>query len=171
VQGCIGTVLNSHHVLIMLSSRNASGVLDSPLSATHAEIKQIGENEMSEKSASTHTVLHLRFKLRVTPDVMFAHSREAATIIASVEGLIWKIWVWRKEEFEMGGIYLFANRETAEAYLNHPVVQAVCRHPAVVSTQSQLWDVESSLSALTRAPLRDICVQHSEPDALVAGGQ
>jgi hypothetical protein len=77
----------------------------------------------------------------------------------------------QEEEFEMGGMYLFANRETAEAYLNHPVVQAVRSNPAVVSTHSQLWDVESSLSALTRAPLRDICVQYSEPDALVAGGQ
>jgi len=125
---------------------------------------------MSEKSATTYTVLHLRFKLRVPPAVLIAHSREAASIIASVEGLIWKIWVFQ-EEFELGGIYLFANRETAEAYLNHPVVQAVRSNPAVVSTQSQLWEVESSLSALTRAPLREICVRYSEPEALVAGGQ
>jgi hypothetical protein len=126
---------------------------------------------MSEKSATTYTVLHLRFKLRISPDVVLAHSREAATAIASVEGLIWKIWVFREEELEMGGIYLFANRETAEAYLNHPMVQAVRSKPAVVSTQSQLWEVESSLSALTRAPLRDICEQNSEPNALSAGGR
>ena len=126
---------------------------------------------MSERSTTTYTVLHLRFKLRVSPTVVLAKCREAATVIASVEGLIWKIWLFKEEELEMGGMYLFANRETAEAYLNHPVVQAVCRHPAVVSTQSQLWDVENSLSALTRAPLRDTCVQYSEPHALVAGGQ
>ena len=125
---------------------------------------------MSEKSASTNTLLHLRFKLCVPQDVLFAKSQEAAAIIASVKGLIWKIWISRDEGFEMGGMYLFANRETAEAYLNHPVIQAVCSNPAVVSHQSQLWDVESSLSALTRAPLRDSCVQYSEPDALVAGG-
>ena len=98
---------------------------------------------MSEKSATTYTVLHLRFKLRVPPDVLLAHSREAATIIASVEGLIWKIWVMQEEEFEMGGMYLFANRETAEAYLNHPVIQAVRSSPAVVSAHSQIWDVET----------------------------
>lgn len=126
---------------------------------------------MSENSATTYTVLHLRFKLRVPPHVLLARSRKAATIIASVEGLIWKIWILQEEKFEMGGVYLFSNRETAEAYLNHPVVQAVCSNPAVVSTQSRLWDVESSLSALTRAPLRDICVQYSEPYTLVAGGQ
>lgn len=126
---------------------------------------------MSENNANGHAVLHLRFKLRVPPDVMLAHSREAATIIASVEGLIWKIWVSQEEEFEMGGIYLFANRKTAEAYLNHPVTQAVCSNPAVVSSESQLWDIESSLSAITRAPLPEIRPQHSKPDAVVAGGQ
>jgi len=126
---------------------------------------------MSEKSATTYTVLHMRLKLRVTPDVFLAHSQEAATVIASVEGLIWKIWILQQEELEMGGMYLFANRETAEAYLNGPVVQAVRSNPAVVSTKSRLWDVESSLSAITRAPLRDVRVQLSEAEAVLAGGQ
>jgi hypothetical protein len=126
---------------------------------------------MSEKSAVTYTILHLRFKLRVPPGVFLAHSREAASIIASVEGLIWKIWVLQEEEHEIGGMYLFASRETAEAYLNHPVVKTVCSNPAVAFTQSQLWDVESSLSAITRGPLQDIRVQSSEPEALVAGGR
>jgi hypothetical protein len=126
---------------------------------------------MSEKSATTYTVLHMRFKLRVPPDAFLAHGREVAAKIASVEGLIWKIWVLQVEESEIGGIYLFANRETAEAYLNHPVTQAARSNPAVVSAQSQIWDVESSLSAITRAPLQDICAQLSEAAALMAGVQ
>ena len=126
---------------------------------------------MSEKSTTTYTVLHMRLKLRVPPDVFLVNSREAATVIASVEGLIWKIWILQQEELEMGGMYLFANRETAEAYLNGPVVQAVRSNPAVVSTKSRLWDVESSLSAITRAPLRDVRVQLSEAEAVLAGGQ
>jgi len=125
---------------------------------------------MSEKSASQYTFLHLRFKLRVPPQALIAHSREAATTIASIEGLIWKIWVLQEEQSEIGGMYLFADREAAKAYLNHPVVQAVRSNPAVVSTESQLWDVENSLSALTRAPLQDVFVS-SQPVALVAGGQ
>ena len=126
---------------------------------------------MSEKSATTYTVLHLRFKLRVSPDVLLANSRKAASFIATVEGLIWKIWVSQEEEFEMGAMYLFANRETAEAYLNHPIVQAVRLNPDVVSTQSQLWEVESSLSAVTRAPLQGFWMQSSEPHAMMAGGR
>jgi len=89
---------------------------------------------MSEKSVTSYTVLHLRFKLRVAPDEFLANCREAATVIASAEGLILKIWGLQKEESEIGGTYLFANRETAEAYLNHPVIQAVRNNSAVVST-------------------------------------
>ena len=126
---------------------------------------------MSEKSATTYTVLHMRLKLRVPPDVFLAESREAATMIASVEGLIWKIWVSQQEKFEIGGIYLLTNREAAEAYLNHPIVRAVSSDPVVVSTQSELWDVDGSLSVLTRAPLWGVPVQSSEPEAVLAGGR
>ena len=126
---------------------------------------------MSEKTATTYTVLHMRLKLRVPPEVFLAKSREAATVIASVEGLIWKIWILQQEELEVGGMYLFVNRKAAETYLIGPVVQAVRSNPAVVSTESRLWDVESSLSAITWAPLRDVRVQSSEPEALLAGGR
>jgi hypothetical protein len=126
---------------------------------------------MSEERATSYTILHLRFKLRVPPDVLIAQSREAAAIIASVQGLIWKIWISKKDEFEIGGLYLFADREAAEAYLRHPVIQAVRSNPAVVSSDSQLWAVESSLSALTRGPLRAPRVQTSEPVAVLAGGE
>jgi hypothetical protein len=125
---------------------------------------------MSEKSATTYTVLQMRLKLRVPPNVFLAESREAANIIASVEGLVWKIWI-SQEEFEAGGIYLFANREAADAYLNHPIVRAMGSDPAVASAEAQLWDVDGSLSAITRAPLREVRVQSSEPEAALAGGE
>jgi len=126
---------------------------------------------MLEKSATAYIVLHLHFKLRVPPDDLLAHSREAATVIASVKGLIWKIWLFQKEELAMGGFYLFADRKSAEAYMNHPVIQAVRSNPAVISSQSQLWEVESSLSTLTRAPLRATGAQCSEPAVPLAGGR
>ena len=125
---------------------------------------------MSETSAGTCAVLHLRFKLRVPPGVLLAHSQDAAATIARVKGLIWKLWLSQEEELEMGGMYLFVNRETAQEYLNHPVIDAVRSNPAVVSMQSQLWDVEAPLSALTRAPLQAIYAQFSEPHAVLKGG-
>jgi hypothetical protein len=117
-------------------------------------------------SETTYAVLHLRFKLRVPPSLLLAHSGDAAATIARVKGLIWKVWLSQEEDLEMGGIYLFANRETAQEYLNHPIIDAVRSNPAVVSMQSQLWDVEGQLSALTRAPLRAMSAQFSDPPAV-----
>ena len=125
---------------------------------------------MSEKSLVSYTLLHLSFRLKVPPHVLLAEAREAARVIASTEGLIWKIWLSQGEEFEMGGVYLFATREAAEAYLEHPVVKAVGNNPAVLSTHSQLWEVNSSLSALTRAPLPNHWGQSSVLQTLIAGG-
>src|SRR6201988_2674880 len=118
---------------------------------------------MPHKRSTTCSVLHLRFKLRVPPAVLLAECGEAATVIASVEGLIWKIWVLQQEECEMGGMYLFADRETAEAYLNHPVIQAVRSNPAVGSSKSELGDVEWALEARTRAPRTYMSAQVADP--------
>jgi hypothetical protein len=170
LQQFIATAANPHDVLIVLSSCDVSGLLDSPQSAANAVVTK-GENDMSEKSATTYTVLHLRFKLRVPPDVFLANSREAAATFGSLQALIWKIWVFDQEEFQIGGICLFANRENADAYLNHPLIQVLRRDPAVAYTRCQLWGVESSLSALTRGPLPDIYVQYLEPAAALAGGE
>jgi len=93
---------------------------------------------MSNTGVNAVTVLHLCFKLRISPRAFLSNSREAATMIASLEGLIWKIWIWREEQSELGGIYLFSDRRAAEAYLSHPVIQAISSNPAVVSTESQL---------------------------------
>jgi hypothetical protein len=111
------------------------------------------------------------FKLRVPPHVLLAQCRDAATVIASVEGLIWKIWILEEEDSEIGGVYLFANRESAEAYLNHPIVLAVRNNPAVASSKFRMWKVEGSLSAITQGPLWGVHVQDSEPSAMIAGGQ
>jgi hypothetical protein len=97
---------------------------------------------------------------------LLARSQGVAETIASLRGLIWKIWLLRQEEFAMGGMYLFATREAAEAYLNHPIFLAIGSNPAVVSTEFRLWEVDVFLSAITRGPL-----QASQPDALMAGGR
>ena len=122
---------------------------------------------MGERTSPT--VLHIRVKLRVPPDVVLALSCEAAEKIAQLEGLIWKIWVVEREQREMGGVYLFASREKAVAYLDHPIVQALCSNPAVIATDSQIWNVESSLSEITRGPLGS--VRAEEQELVMAGGR
>jgi len=124
---------------------------------------------MSEETSPGYAVLHLRFNLRVPPDMVLSHSYDAAKKIASIEGLIWKIWLLERERQEVGGVYLFTSRANAVAYLNHPIIEALCSNPAVVSTDCQIWEVEDSLSALTRGPLENIGA--NEQELVLAGGR
>jgi len=105
---------------------------------------------MSENSANVCTILHLRFKLRVPQGVLLAHSREALSSCLGRRSDLERSGCRKRRSLRWAASICFANRETAEAYLNHPVIQAVCSNPAVVSSQSQLWDLESSLSAILR---------------------
>ena len=59
--------------------------------------------------------------------------------------------------------------DEAKAYLNHPIIEAFCSNPAVVSTDCQIWEVEDSLSALTRGPLQNIGA--NEQELVLAGGR
>lgn len=126
---------------------------------------------MSQNAPPTYVLLHLRFRLRVSPDAFLSQSRIAATHIALVKGLIWKIWLVQNEEREIGGMYLFANREAAVDYLDHPIVQAVCNNPGVIATDSQIWNIEDSLSAITRAPLAEPSPANAQPEPAFTGGR
>ncbi len=68
-------------------------------------------------------------------------------------------------------VFLAQSREAAAAYLNHPVLQDVRSNPAVASSQSQMWAVDSSLSAITRSPLPGVSDLDAKSEAVRAGGQ
>ncbi len=71
--------------------------------------------------------------------------------IAAEDGLVWKIWTENRETGRAGGIYVFETPEAAAAYTEKHSCPAGClwhhRH------QRAELDVNSDLSAITRAPL------------------
>lgn len=75
--------------------------------------------------------------------------------IANVAGLRWKVWLMNESEREAGGIYLFDNKPSAEAYLAGPIVAALKASPAVSNIRAKLFDVLEAHSAVTRAPLAE----------------
>jgi hypothetical protein len=70
----------------------------------------------------------------------------------SVDGLVWKIWL-DGEGSNVGGIYLFASRAQAEAYLAGPIVAAMKANPNVADLRFTLSDVREGMSAITNAPV------------------
>lgn len=74
-----------------------------------------------------------------------------AESIAREPGLSWKIWTENAETGEAGGIYLFADRASAEAYL--AMHRARLAGFGVPQVNAKLFDVNAELSAIDRAPL------------------
>ena len=75
--------------------------------------------------------------------------------IADVPGLRWKIWLMGEAQHAAGGLYLFDDDATAQAFLNGPSVAAVGNDPSLSDISVKQFDVIEELSAITRAPIRE----------------
>lgn len=76
---------------------------------------------------------------------------ELAESIAQEKGLIWKIWTENAQTGESGGIYLFENMVSAEAYLT--MHTARLQSFGVQGIRSKLFQVNEDLSRITKAYL------------------
>lgn len=74
--------------------------------------------------------------------------------IAAVPGLRWKIWILNEEEHEAGGIYLFEDKDSIQAYLQGPIVAGLNAHPALSDISVKQFDVVEDLTAVTRGPVK-----------------
>lgn len=82
---------------------------------------------------------------------MAAGMKDLAASIAQEPGLLWKIWTENRETGEAGGIYLFADRASAEAYL--AMHRARLLGFGVPQVNAKLFDINQPLSQIDRAPL------------------
>ena len=101
-------------------------------------------------STST-TILNVRTTTRTSPGAVLAESAGAARAIAAVPGHIWKVWILDEAASELGGVYLFASRAQAQAYVDGPILEHLRHDPRVVRVEHRIWDTHP-LSAITRAP-------------------
>lgn len=78
---------------------------------------------------------------------------ESATRIATVDGLLWKVWMHADNRRERGGVYLFDSAEAAQAYIDGPIVAALRANPLNYDLSVKRFDVRTEPSEITRAPL------------------
>jgi hypothetical protein len=97
------------------------------------------------------TILHVRATTRTSPAAILAGADGPARAIAALPGLIWKVWILDEATAELGGVYLFASRAQAQAYVDGPILEHLRHDPRVIQVEHRLWDTHA-LSALTRAP-------------------
>ncbi|MBY0334577.1 MAG: YdhR family protein [Acetobacteraceae bacterium] len=70
-----------------------------------------------------------------------------------VPGLHWKVWLDGEAERLAGGIYLFEDRASAEAYVNGPIVARLKGNSELSEVDVRIFDVRERMSEITRAPL------------------
>ena len=82
---------------------------------------------------------------------MHTAMRGLAESIAQEAGLIWKIWTENQQTQEAGGIYLFADRQSAEAYLAMHTQRL--KSFGVPQVNGKIFAVNDTLSRIDRAPV------------------
>jgi hypothetical protein len=98
-------------------------------------------------------VLQINFKFGVpSADLKNAFS-PLVKDIAATPGLRWKVWIINEQEREAGGIYLFDDAESVQAYLGGPIVSGLKAHPALSQISLKQFDVLEDFTATTRGPV------------------
>jgi hypothetical protein len=98
-------------------------------------------------------ILQISFHLNVPRAEFEEIARSLAHDFAQLPGLTWKIWLMNETEREAGGIYLFEDASSLQAYLEGPLAAAVMSHPALSDLVAKQFDVIEDCTAITRGPV------------------
>lgn len=102
-------------------------------------------------------ILQINFKYN---DVSAAEFEETvnplAEPISEVNGLRWKIMMHNEETSEAGGVYLFENAASVDAFLSGPIVAQVTSHPALSDFSVKQFGIMEGFTAITRGPVGDL---------------
>lgn len=77
----------------------------------------------------------------------------AAQPIAETPGLRWKVWLMNEAERECGGVYLFDDAASVEAFLAGPIVAATKEAPILSNASVKTFDMMAEHTAITRGPV------------------
>ena len=76
---------------------------------------------------------------------------QQAQSIAEEPGFIWKIWTENPKAQEGGGIYLFADKASATAYLEKHTERL--KSFGITKINAKIFDVNESLTKVTKGPI------------------
>ncbi len=105
-------------------------------------------------------ILQVNFKFKVTNRAQFTELGKAFLKDAprfgpggDVKGLLWKIWLVNEAEKSAGGIYLFKDDASVEAFLKGEIVAGLKKHPALSDIEAKVFDILPEHTKITRGPV------------------
>ena len=87
------------------------------------------------------------------PEWEARYTDDRAKSFLEVPGLLWKIWLDGDAERLAGGIYLFADKASAEAYAIGPIAARIKANPDFSDVSIRVFAVRRRMSEITRAPI------------------
>jgi hypothetical protein len=98
-------------------------------------------------------ILQINFKVNIPVEEYQQAAHALVGGIAAVDGLRWKVWIMNEAEMEAGGIYLFEDQASVDAYLNGEIVAQVAAHPGLSDISVKVFDVMDDVTATCRGPV------------------
>jgi len=98
-------------------------------------------------------ILQITFKLNMPVADYQKMTDSVAHAFLDVPGLRWKIWLISPAAHEAGGIYLFDDQASLDAYVNGPLVAQLRELPSIREISMKQFEVMPELTALTRGPV------------------
>ena len=92
----------------------------------------------------------------ISPEQYEAEAERIAPKLARLPGLIAKVWLADPDENTYGGVYLWTDRDAAEAYADGELLAAARRNPAFAGFQSMIVDALAAPTALTARGLAEL---------------
>ena len=97
-------------------------------------------------------ILQVNFNLDAPAPEYQKMADSIAHVFLDVPGLKWKIWLLNPAALEAGGIYLFDNQASLDAYLNGPLVAGLRENTSIRNISMKQFEVMPEITALTRGP-------------------
>lgn len=98
-------------------------------------------------------ILQINYQIRSSVTDFLNAAEPVANLIASVDGLRWKIWLKNEGGNEGGGLYLFDDESALNNFLSGPIIEKLKSNPEITSVSAKIFDVPQELSAMTQAPV------------------
>ena len=98
-------------------------------------------------------IVQINLKYKVTRPELEKAFLEIAQPVANLKGLLWKIWIINEVEKSAGGIYLFEDDASVQAFHEGELVAAIMKHPALSDVEAKVFDILPKHTKITRGPV------------------
>ncbi|MBN1669286.1 MAG: YdhR family protein [Anaerolineales bacterium] len=101
----------------------------------------------------SQVILQINVKINIPVSEIETAWLEVVQPIADTPGLRWKVWLKNEADREVGGIYLFNDAASVQAFLDGPIVSAMKASPAINDISVKQFRIMEAHTVITRGPV------------------